>query len=255
MASGDAMKTEANVTRVLSRAFAIPGRAGSATHRRAVLLHASSVLPKRRPGDATAALMDLGQLICRPVRPNCFACPIASVCVARRRGNPERYPRRPPPPKMSDVFVAAAHAVREDRALLVQRPGLLLGKLWQFPSGEAATSTGAWLALRRELASLGLRPVPSSSPFVTRHTIVHRRLRILVYRAIPSRRSARASRSSMPARWFTARELDGAAIPTLTRKIAGAFDFLPAARRPGNRRSPFPTHGRPAAARRRLRPA
>jgi A/G-specific adenine glycosylase len=57
---------EANVTRVLSRVFAISGTVGTLEHRDAVLSRAVAVMDRRRPGDVTAALMDLGQMVCRP---------------------------------------------------------------------------------------------------------------------------------------------------------------------------------------------
>ena len=79
---------ESNVERVLSRVFALAGIAGSRELRGRVLAHARDLLPARRPGDMTAALMDLGQTICTPRRPVCPVCPIASACAALSLGNP-----------------------------------------------------------------------------------------------------------------------------------------------------------------------
>ena len=36
-------------------------------------------------GDLNQAMMELGALVCRPRRPECGACPLASACRARRR--------------------------------------------------------------------------------------------------------------------------------------------------------------------------
>ncbi|MDQ5873621.1 MAG: A/G-specific adenine glycosylase, partial [Acidobacteriota bacterium] len=87
---------EANVERVLSRVFALPGTAGSRELRERVLARAEALLPAERPGDLTAALMDLGQTICLPRRPICGICPIARDCAARESGDPEAWPRRRP---------------------------------------------------------------------------------------------------------------------------------------------------------------
>ena len=148
---------DANVTRVLSRLYALEGSAGSPSLARSVLALAARLLPRTRPGDVTAALMDLGQQICTPHRPDCGVCPVAGLCVARARGAVSRYPERKPKPPARRVFFAAACAVREGRVLLVQRPGALLEGLWRFPSAEGATPRAALAALRLDAAALGLR--------------------------------------------------------------------------------------------------
>jgi A/G-specific adenine glycosylase len=221
---------EANVTRVLSRVHAIPGIAGEAAHRREVRRRAEDWQrgAPSRPGDLTAALMDLGQLVCRPRKPDCPVCPIADACAARRRGIPDRYPRRRRKLPAARVYVAAAVAVRDGRALLVRKPERLLAGLWQFPSAEGRSPEAALAALRRELGALGLRRTPSSPPSEARHTIMNRNLRIAVYSASPSPNpKSKIQNPKSDVRWLAAKRLRSAAIPTLTRKIALACGFLP----------------------------
>ena len=213
---------DSNVTRVLSRLYALEGAAGSPALARSVLGVAARLLPRVRPGDVTAALMDLGQQICTPRAPDCGVCPVAGFCVARARGAVERYPERKPKPPARRVFFAAACAVREGRVLLVQRPGPLLEGLWRFPSAEGATPRAALAALRLDAASLGLRLDGRPPLGVTQHTIVNRRLDIRVYRAYLAGSERRDSGS---ARWFSPGAFDGGAVPTLTRKIARAAGF------------------------------
>ncbi len=83
--------------------------------------------------------------------------------------------------------MAAAVAVRRGRSLVLQKPGTLLAKLWQFPAAEGASTRAALSGLQRELLALGLRRVPRSRAVVTQHTIVNRNLRIAVYLAEPRR--------------------------------------------------------------------
>ncbi len=199
-------------------------RTGSPALARSVLGVAARLLPRARPGDLTAALMDLGQQICTPRRPDCGACPVAGLCVARARGMVERYPQRKPKPRARRVFFAAACAVREGRVLLVQRPGALLEGLWRFPSAEGATPRAALAALRLHTATLGLRLDAGPPVGVTQHTIVNRRLDVRVYRA-GSNGAAPATRNSGSARWFSPAALEAGAVPTLTRKIARAAGF------------------------------
>jgi A/G-specific adenine glycosylase len=219
---------EANVTRVLSRVYAIPGVAGGRVHEDEVRRRAAEWQRDEgaagRPGDLTAALMDLGQLVCRPRNPDCPACPIATACEARRLGVPARYPRRRAKPAAIRVYVAAAVAIREGRALLVRRPDRLLSGLWQFPAAEGKSRAAALAALRAQLEEMGLRQDSSSPPSSTRHTIMNRDLRIAVYDASPNPRSKIQNPKSV---WLTPGQLRRAAIPTLTRKIALASGFLP----------------------------
>ena len=215
---------DANVTRVLSRLHALDGRAGSPALTRSVLAAAARLLPRARPGDVTAALMDLGQQICTPRRPDCGVCPVAGLCAARARGAVDRYPARSPKPPPRRAVVAAACAVRGGSVLLVQRPGALLAGLWRFPSAEGATPRAALAALRRHAASLGLRIAVGPPLGVTQHTIVNRRLDVRVYRANPADRVPESG-NSVVARWFSPRALDAGAVPTLTRKIARAAGF------------------------------
>jgi A/G-specific adenine glycosylase len=216
---------EANVTRVLSRLFAIPGLAGSRRHSERVIAAAAKLLPRRRPGDMTAALMDLGQTICTPRRPRCELCPLSDVCAGRRAGRPERYPRRRPKTGFVRVAGAAAVARRGSGTLLLQRTGTLLSGLWQFPYAEGPSPRLA----RRNLAALarrlGLR-LHSSPAGDARHTIMNRRMEILVFGATLERQSANAPPEVISSRWFHPRDLAKAAISTLTRKIARAAGFF-----------------------------
>jgi adenine-specific DNA glycosylase len=65
---------------------------------------------------------------------------------------------------------------------------------------------------------LELRPIG-----IARHTVVNRRIAIEVFPASPNPKSKIQNPKS--SRWFTARQLERAAIPTLTRKIARAAAF------------------------------
>jgi A/G-specific adenine glycosylase len=220
---------DANVTRVVSRLFALPGRAGSARLRAAVLARVSEILPADRPGEATAALMDLGQAICTPRRPDCPRCPVAADCQARWLGRPGAYPRRSKKPRPVRIPLAAAFLERDGRALLLRRRAGFLAGMWEFPCGPART--GSPRAARARL-SLAIGPwglTRDADPAArVRHTVVNRRLEIEVFRATGS---PRLPKDAPPMRWFTPGDLDRAAIPTLTRKIARSVGFLPASNR------------------------
>ncbi len=220
---------DANVTRVVSRLFGIGGTAGTPAHAAEVRRRAAQLLPARRPGDATAALMDLGQQICRPRRPACPVCPVARTCAALASGAPERFPLRRAKPRTRRVHFAAAVAERGGRLLLVRESGPLLRGMWLFPSGEGRSPAAARADLSRALPALGLRLAGPAPVGIARHAIVHRLLEIRAYRAVPARgRGPEAeSRSARDVRWLASSALARAAIPTLTRRIAAAAGWLP----------------------------
>ena len=219
---------DANVTRVLSRLFALPGLAGSRAHREAVHCLAERLMPRDRPGDFTAALMDLGQLVCTPRLPDCPLCPVASACAALREGRPEDYPARKPRPRTLRVHVAAADVRAEGRTLLIRRKGTLLSGMWAYPSADGRTAAEARRRLATRLVALGLRLSRTAPSGHATHTVVHRRLDIAIYSASLNPRRVRRSapRESGSARWFRPADLSRAAVPTLTRRIAIAAGFL-----------------------------
>ena len=221
---------DANVARVLSRLRALPERAGTARHWRAVRDAAVRLLPHRDPGRSTAALMDLGQTICLPRRPDCPRCPVRRHCAAFARGAPERYPRRNPKPAATRVAYAAAYVSWRGRALL-ERPheGLLRG-MWIFPAAAGGSRKDARRKLREGLRKVGVALAPGPPLGGATHTVVNRRLSIVVFRASLDPPGAPVRAAGGAYRWFNGSELAAAPLPTLTRKIGLAAGLLQGAR-------------------------
>jgi A/G-specific adenine glycosylase len=207
---------DGNVTRVLSRLFAIdlgPERAeGKRLYWRLAeeLLPASGTrtadaeqagAPRNDVGDFNQALMELGAVVCTPGRPSCLMCPLSARCQARAQAAIERYP----PPKLRSsvpivqaVTVLISPAPRTDPDLAaMRRPVLLLrrpesglwGGLWEPPtlwldsdeSGEASEGVDAGL-LRLLQSRLGLRIAGTQSAQALRlpgftHVLSHREIR------------------------------------------------------------------------------
>jgi A/G-specific adenine glycosylase len=211
---------EANITRVLARLDAISGRSGEPGFLQTVLERAGELIVENRPGDWTSALMDLGQLVCRPRDPLCASCPIRGECNAYAAGTAARYPlpRSRAPQRRTAL---AAGIVRWRGKLLLERKnaGWLRG-LWVFPHAEASQDGLAKTALQDRLARL-----LGGSPRLTRplgcatHTIMNRRYAIRVYGTTLRRRPPGT-------RFFEPLQLLEIAAPALTRKIARAAGLL-----------------------------
>lgn len=128
---------DGNVTRVLCRLHNIvedPTRSETASRIRSI---AASLVHRRRAGDWTQALMELGATVCLPREPRCLLCPVSAHCKARAAGTATKIPARPSKRAPHRWEHACAVVRRGRRILLVQRPeGGLLGGLWELPSGD-----------------------------------------------------------------------------------------------------------------------
>lgn len=102
-----AAAVDGNVDRVFARLLALKGP--WAEEKKKIAQTVKALVPDDRPGDFAEALMDLGATICTPKAPNCGICPISGNCEARKEGQPEAYPVKPPkaerPVRYGTVFV------------------------------------------------------------------------------------------------------------------------------------------------------
>jgi A/G-specific adenine glycosylase len=83
---------DGNVKRVLTRVFGFDTDLAVAANERALWEQAQALLPKQGIERYTQGLMDLGATLCTTRAPRCDECPVATACVARAQGQPERYP-------------------------------------------------------------------------------------------------------------------------------------------------------------------
>ncbi len=130
-----AVVVDTNVERVVARVHAVDRPIAEA--RTEIRAFASSMTPAERPGDYAQAVMDLGATICRPMRPNCAACPLSDDCRAFASGNPESFPapkvKRDRPHRHGLVWWIE----RGDAIWLVRRPARgMLGGMAALPGPE-----------------------------------------------------------------------------------------------------------------------
>jgi A/G-specific adenine glycosylase len=212
-----ATPVDGNIERVMARLFAVetPLPAAKGELRRL----AAELTPARRAGDHAQALMDLGATICTPKRPSCHVCPVSGWCAAQAQGIAALLPRRAAKPERPVRMAVAFVALREDgRVLLRRRPEAgLLGGMLEVPSTE-------WAEVLPSVKD-ALRTAPVSAdwwavPGIVAHTFTHFRLDAIVCRAIVPENAALTFWAD-PARcqWVVRRDLGGAALPSVMRKI------------------------------------
>ena len=116
---------DANVKRVLSRALGFDADLAVPVHERKLWERATDLLPRTSLSTAmpryTQGLMDLGATVCLARKPRCMVCPLDSLCVARRDGDPERYPVRTRKLKRTSESWWLLLAVDEDQRVWLER--------------------------------------------------------------------------------------------------------------------------------------
>ncbi len=174
---------DGNVERVLSRLRTLSLDPKRGEGRRAVRRLADELLDRERPGDWNQALMELGATVCTPRAPRCGSCPLAEECLARARGDAERFPLSARAAAPIAVRLIAAIVEDGDRVLLFRRgdDGGLLAGTWEVPWVEAREGAEApeQLFARAYGGSWTL-----SQPLAeVRHSVTHYRLTVQVRRA------------------------------------------------------------------------
>jgi A/G-specific adenine glycosylase len=172
---------DGNLVRVLSRTFALPGRADERELLRAVQEKACRLVDCSQPGEVNQALMDVGATLCRPESPSCPACPLGRFCRARATGAPAAYPGKKAKASRKILRIAFAFVERGPALLLEQRPldGLWAG-LWEMPSASGARA-------KSDLGARLGRPLGAPVARIS-HELTHRHVVASVYRAVVEKR-------------------------------------------------------------------
>ena len=134
---------DGNVERVLER---VAGRrlAGGAAWQ-----EAERLLSRKRSGDFTQAMMELGATVCVPGSPKCLLCPVQDLCATRGELAKEK-----PGSKQQKRKVCYALGRRENAVFLVQRApdASLMPGMWELPElANGQRSKRALLQLRHSI--------------------------------------------------------------------------------------------------------
>jgi len=188
-----AAAVDGNVMRVLSRYFAL----NTPKPIEEVYEKLKTLLPNKRCGDFTQALMELGALQCRPVSPFCKVCPLRENCQAYILGKVENFPVKLPKQKIPTRYTTAFILKREDGAILLRKrlPQGLLGGMMEVP-------TTPWEEKKKEKDITG--------PIV-RHTFTHFHLEVEVCHLHHA--------SDFEGIWVHPGDFKNYALPTVMKKI------------------------------------
>ena len=130
---------DGNVLRVYSRLLADDANIDLQTTKKRITGKLQETYPRKNPGIATQALMELGATVCVPNgAPRCDVCPVAEICQARKQDTWRDLPVRSEKKKRKIVDKTVFILLTEDTVALHKRSasGLLAG-MWEFPNVDA----------------------------------------------------------------------------------------------------------------------
>ena len=204
---------DGNVRRVLTRVLGFDADLATAANQRQLWDEASKLLPvadlQHTMPRYTQGMMDLGATLCTAKNPRCGACPVAASCVARRLGQPERYPVKTRKLKRSSQSIWLLWAQAEDASVWLSKrptPGVWAG-LYCFPLFDSVAALEStvpdhyWPALQH---------VPA---FV--HVLTHKDLHLHPVRA----QLPRATLAGADGGWIAATEWLRLGLPAPVRKL------------------------------------
>ncbi len=150
----DTPLVDANVIRVLCRAFAIPGDPKLPKTQEQLWEKAGELLPSGQAGTFNQALMELGALHCH-TPPRCTGCPVQSQCAAFRQAATDQFPAFAPKKAFTSQTDVSLWITRGSEFLLVKRPNEgLWGGLYELPRLTATESETPEEAAARALGEL-----------------------------------------------------------------------------------------------------
>jgi len=211
---------DGNVTRVLSRVFAVEENATTTATQRALRALANDLLGSDRPGDYNQAVMELGALVCTPSTPLCDRCPLQDVCRAHAAGTETDYPVTPESEPVPHHDIAVGLVFDDDRLLIQRRPDEgLLGGLWEFPGGKQEEDESLKAACRRELKEeLGIDVTVDDHFYTLSHAYSHFKITLHAFRCHIDDGTP-AAREGQPFQWVGVDALDDYAFPRANRRL------------------------------------
>lgn len=127
---------DGNVERVLCRFLDIRTQPNLPSLKRLFKSHMNEMCHMTQPGTLNQAVMELGQIICTPINPNCKICPVKTRCLAFKRSSQDLAPARKQQKKPTEVAVRLWIVASNRSVILVKRPddAKFLAGTWGFPT-------------------------------------------------------------------------------------------------------------------------
>jgi A/G-specific adenine glycosylase len=138
---------DGNVFRVLSRFYLISEPIQSSFAKKLFNQLANEFLNKDNPALHNQAMMELGALICTPLKPACLECPLQQNCLAFIQNSQLQFPIKLAKAKPKNRFIAYFHFQFNSQIAVFRRPS---GGIWEglydlpYLESEEKTDANSW---------------------------------------------------------------------------------------------------------------
>lgn len=159
---------DGNVKRVLARYFTVEGWPGNKKVETSLWQYADNLTPKKRTGDYTQAMMDMGATLCTRSQPKCDECPLHTDCLAFVQGRQTELPHKKPKKTIPVKSTVMLIPMWQKQVLIYKRPPAgLWGGLWGFHEVKEQDD------IAQKASSLSLQDFQQQSLEAFRHTFSH----------------------------------------------------------------------------------
>jgi A/G-specific adenine glycosylase len=202
---------DGNVKRVLTRFLGFDADLASSKNEHALWHLATQALPTERQHMPryTQGMMDLGATVCLSRKPLCDKCPLSGECLAKQRGEPEKYPVKTRKLKRSSQSIWLLWAQTGDELVhLAKRPS---------PGVWAGLYCFALFDSRAALAeSVDVRWQDSlEDEAVFTHVLTHKDLHLHPVRLKAPKRALKG----LAGDWFSAAQIQELGLPAPIKKL------------------------------------
>ena len=167
---------DGNVSRILSRCFAINTPIDSTQGKQQFQDLAGQLLDRNDPATHNQAIMDIGSVICQPATPHCNKCPLAGLCQARNNQNQTNFPVKSKKRARKKRFLNFLIIHYNGRIIIEKRTGEDIWKgLYQFPLIETREKTNQEI-IDEQLSSITGKEIKSIKIFEKKHILTHQEL-------------------------------------------------------------------------------
>ncbi|MBI4394892.1 MAG: NUDIX domain-containing protein, partial [Candidatus Omnitrophica bacterium] len=164
-----------------------------------------------------------GSLICIPETPKCSICPVKSLCLAFRKGDPSKLPVKSNGVRVKKIEMVVGILEKNGRLLIRRRPERgIWGGLWEIPGtirAKEETLEDALKAEFKEALGLSAQIEKKENPF--EHHFTHRDATIHPFR-LTTAVNGRVKRSKH-IRWATQKDLNKLSFPVPHQKILSSL--------------------------------
>ena len=207
---------DGNVTRVMARILGIKNL--TTKNQKRLKRNVQKLIPTTDPGNFNQGLMELGALICIPIKPSCEICPLSNFCKAYKYKEPALYPLKKKKKVKPHYTVVAGIIWRDDKFFIQQRDeNAMLGGLWEFPGGKVENGESLEDALSREIKEeCNIVPIIKKKVGSVKHSYSHFSISFHCFHCIENGQTIHHSNRRT---WITLNEIESFTFPKANHKI------------------------------------